>query len=783
MQNNLNKIAVLGSGTMGSQIAAHFSNAGIPSLLFDIDENTIKKGIDTLTKLKPAPLYSPKNIQLIEGCTYDKDITKLNQVDLVIEAVAENINIKHSVYEMILPQLKENVILTSNTSGIPLTDLTKVLPKELRKNFLITHFFNPPRYMRLLELVKGPETDINTYEKLSSIGEDLLGKGIVHAKDTPNFIGNRIGIHGGNNAIRLAIQMGLSVEEVDLLTGTLIGRPKSGIFRTADIVGLDVHAHVSSTSYDNLPNDESRDILQTPDVVLKLIDKGLFGQKSGSGFYKKTEDGILSIDLDNLKYKPQKRVRFDGVRRAKGYKDIKKRIKSLIYSDDKAGKFLWEITSDSLIYCANRIPEISDDIVNIDNAMKWGYGWDIGPFEIWDSIGIEESIEKMEEQNKTVPEWIKTMVDNGRTSFYDLSNGEKTFFDTKSSKISAIKPGSKNINLNIVKNTKNGLIKRDWSASLIDLGDGIVNVEFHSALQPTLNPIDTSIGKMIEKGLDLLESDKFNGMIIGHQGANFCAGANLANMIQVIESGNFKKLEDAVKSIQDLLQRIRFSNQPIVAAPHHLALGGGFEIAAPAAHRVASSELYIGAVEVGVGLIPGAGGNLRMLLNQMENIGSGMMNSFQIAQKSFETIAFAKVSTSADKAKHLGYLLNTDTIHINNDQRIWKAKQKLIEIIEGGYIKPKYRDDLKLPGAGGRTAMAMAVKGFKAQGKISAHDELIAKKLAYVLTGGNKGGLTKSVDEQYLLDIEREAFVSLAGEKLSQDRIRFMLNKGKPLRN
>ncbi len=376
---------------MGSQIAAHFSNAGIPSLLFDIDENTVQKGIDTLTKLKPAPLYNPKNIQLIEGCTYDKDITKLNQVELVIEAVAENISIKHSVYEMILPQLKENVILTSNTSGIPLTDLTKVLPKELRKNFLITHFFNPPRYMRLLELVKGPETDINTYEKLSSIGEDLLGKGIVHAKDTPNFIGNRIGIHGGNNAIRLAIQMGLSVEEVDLLTGTLIGRPKSGIFRTADIVGLDVHAHVSSTSYDNLPNDESRDILQTPDVVLKLIDKGLLGQKSGSGFYKKTKDGILSIDLDSLNYKPQKRVRFDGVRRAKGYKDIKKRIKSLIYSDDKAGKFLWEITSDSLIYCANRIPEISDDIVNVDNAMKWGYGWDMGPFEIWDSIGIEES--------------------------------------------------------------------------------------------------------------------------------------------------------------------------------------------------------------------------------------------------------------------------------------------------------------------------------------------------------------------------------------------------------
>ena len=783
MKHNLNKIAVLGSGTMGSQIAGHFSNAGIPSLLFDIDKKTVQKGIDNLAKLKPAPLYKSSNLQLIEGCTYDKDLKKLNQVDLVIEAVAENIKIKHSVFEMIIPQLKKDAILTSNTSGIPLTSLAKVLPDHLRKNFLITHFFNPPRYMRLLELVRGPETDINTYERLSSIGEDLLGKGIVHAKDTPNFIGNRIGVHGANNAIKIAIEMGLTVEEVDLLTGTIIGRPKSGIFRTADIVGLDVHAHVSATSYDNLPNDESRDVLKTPDIVSKLIDKGLLGQKSGSGFYKKTEEGILSIDFKNLDYKPQKRVRFDGVRRAKSYKDIKKRIKTLIYADDKAGKFLWEITSDSLIYSANRIPEVSDDFVNIDNAMKWGYGWDIGPFEVWDAIGVNESIEKMEDHNKTVPQWVKTMIENGRSTFYKVSNGEKTYFNIESSKVDTIALGSKNINLNVIKNSKNGLIKRDWSASILDLGDGVINVEFHSALQPTLNPIDTSIGKMIEKGLNLLESDKYTGMIIGHQGANFCAGANLANMIQVVESGNFKKLESAVKSIQDLLQRIRFSNHPVVAAPHNLALGGGFEIAAPATHRVASSELYIGAVEVGVGLIPGAGGNLRMLLNQMENTGKGIMNSFQIAQKSFETIAFAKVSTSADKAKQLGYLLNTDTIHINNDQRIWKAKQKLIEINEAGYIKPKYRNDLKLPGAGGRTAMAMAIKGFKAQGKISAHDELIAKKLAFVLTGGNKGGLTTSVDEQYLLDIEREAFVSLAGEKLSQDRIRFMLSKGKPLRN
>jgi len=783
MEIDIKKIAVLGSGTMGSQIAGHFSNAGIPSLLFDINDELVKKGVEGLTKLKPAPLYKPKNVNLIEPCTYDKDIEKLNEADIVLEAVAENIKIKHSVYNSITPHLKQSAILTSNTSGIPLADLTKILPDNLKKRFMITHFFNPPRYMRLLELVKGPETDELVYKMLANIGEDILGKGIVHAKDTPNFIGNRIGVHGGNNAIRIAIEMGLSVEEVDLLTGTIVGRPKSGVFRTTDIVGLDVHAHVSATSYDNLPKDESRDVLQAPEILHQLIEKGLLGQKSGGGFYKKTKEEILSIDLATGEYSSQKKIRFDGYRLAKGYKDLRKRIKALAYSDDKAGKFFWEITSDSLIYSANRIPEISNDIINIDNAMKWGYGWELGPFEVWDAIGVAKSVQKMEKQNKPVPKWVKSMLDSGKDSFYEIINGEKTFFDPQSLNTKVQDQHSKHIHLNLQKNSKGNLIKKDWSASLVDLGDGVINVEFHSALQPTLNPIDTSMGKIIEMGMDLLDSDKYKGIVIGHQGANFCAGANLANMIEVIDAGDYQQIDDSIKEIQNLLQRIRFSKYPVVAAPHHMALGGGFEIAAPAAHRVALGELYMGAVEVGVGLIPGAGGNLRVLLNQMENMGSGRMNSFQVAQKAFETIAFAKVSSSADEAKHMGYLLKSDTILLNNDQRIWKAKQKVLELMEGGYSAPTYRDDLKLPGTGGRTAMAMVVKGFKTQGKISSHDEFIAKKLAYVLTGGDKGGLTKSVEEQYLLDIEREAFVSLTGEKLSQDRIRFMLKKGKPLRN
>ena len=782
MKNSIEKIAVLGAGTMGAQIAGHFSNAGIPSLLFDINPELAQKGVDGLTKLKPAPLYKPKNAELVTPCSYDNDLEKLKDVDLVIEAVAENIEIKHSVYNNVVPHLKESAIMTSNTSGIPLADLIKVLPENLQSKFMITHFFNPPRYMRLLELVKGPKTDEETYQMLASIGKDVLGKGIVHAKDTPNFIGNRIGVHGGNNAIKLAIKMDLTVEEVDKLTGTIVGRPKSGVFRTTDIVGLDVHANVSATSYDNLPDDEERDVLKAPEILHTLIDDGRLGQKTKAGFYKKTEDGILSVDLKTGKYTPQKKVRFDGYRLAKSYQSVTDRLKALTFSDDKAGKFFWEVTADSLIYSANCIPEISDDIINIDNAMKWGYGWELGPFEAWDAIGVKESILRMERENKKVPDWVKKMVESGRETFYENKKGNRTYYDPLSSSEKTLELEDKVINLNLSKNGGN-IVKRDWSASLIDLGDDVLNVEFHSALQPTLNPIDNSMGEIISDGMDLLDSGSYKGMVIGHQGVNFCAGANLANMIQTIESGGWDQMNSAIKQIQDLLQRIRFSKAPVVAAPHHLALGGGFELVAPTAHRVALGELYIGAVEVGVGLIPGAGGNLRMILNLMENSGAGRMNSFQVAQKAFETIGFAKVATSADEAKFLGYLLKTDTIILNNDQRIWAAKQKVLELINDNYQPPEYRNDLKLPGAGGRTAMAMALKGFKAQGKISAHDELIAKKLAFVLTGGEKAGLTKSVEEQYLLDIEREAFVSLAGEALTQDRIRYMLKVGKPLRN
>ncbi|MFQ6614126.1 MAG: 3-hydroxyacyl-CoA dehydrogenase/enoyl-CoA hydratase family protein [Fidelibacterota bacterium] len=782
MSEKINRVAVLGAGVMGAQLAGHLANAGIPSLLFDLSQELAEKGLKTLTTLKPAPLYKPKNADLITPCNYKDHGEKINTADWILEAVAERLDIKLKVYQTILPYIKSTAIISSNTSGIPLADLIADFPDEVAERFLITHFFNPPRYMRLLELVKGPRTRDDVYDTMVEFGRSVLGKGIVHAKDTPNFIGNRIGVFGLMTTIRTAIRMGLTVEEVDKLTGTIVGRPKSATFRTADVVGLDTLAHVAQTSYDRGENDPDRDMFKNPPILEELLKSGRLGQKTRAGFYKKEGREILSVNLQTGEYGPQKRVRFDSYRVAKDRSHTGDKIAALAYSDDRAGQFFWEILSQTLIYSANRIPEISDTLYNADRAMRWGFGWELGPFETWDAIGVERSVDRMQAEGKKIPGWIRDMLKSGKKSFYRLENGKRSCYDPSKSQFVEIPQEAKTIYLDLEK-SKGNCVKRDWSASLIDLGDGVLNVEYHSILQPALNPIDGSMIDMISTALDWVESGKYKALVIGHQGPNFCAGANLAGILSFCEKGDYQSLEKTVKLFQDLTQRIRFSPAPVVVTPFQLTLGGGFEFSAPAAHRVASAELYIGAVEVGVGLIPGAGGNLRLLLNLMENAGSrGRLNAFPLVQKAFETIGFAKVATSAEEAKFLGYLLTTDTIVLNDDQRIFTAKQKALELAEG-YQPPEYRKDLKLPGIGGRTAMTMALKGFKAQGKISDYDMKIGEKLAYVLTGGDRGGLTKSLDEQYLLDIEREVFVSLAGEPLTHDRIRHMLKTGKPLRN
>jgi len=575
MKNKIEKVAVLGAGTMGAQIAGHLANAGIPSCLFDISQELAENGVGMLTSLKPAPLYKPKNASLIEACNYDDHLEKIKDVDWIVEAVAENLDIKHKVYKNIAQYIKGSAIISSNTSGIPLGDLTQVMSDDLKSRFLITHFFNPPRYMRLLELVKGPDTADDIYNDMSIFGEDILGKGIVHAKDTPNFIGNRIGVHGGNNAIRLAIKMGLTCEEVDKLSGTIVGRPKSGVFRTTDIVGLDVHANVSATSYNNLPDDEAREVLKAPEILQLLIDSGRLGQKTKAGFYKKTDDGILSVDLKTGEYGPQKRVKFDGFRLAKDRQNVGERLKALAMSGDKAGKYFWEVTSDSLIYAANRLPEISDDIVNVDNAMKWGYGWELGPFEAWDAIGVENSVERMTSEGKAVPQWVSDMIESGQKTFHDFDSGKKTFFDFNSKSMEPQVLKNKSLNL-ITEKAKGNLVKNGWSASLVDIGDGVLCCEFHSILQSTLNPIDGSMIQTLVDGLDLVEAGKFKAMVVGHQGINFCAGANLNGIIQYCESNDYETIGARTKILQDVTQRMRFFESLIVTPPFRLEFGGGF---------------------------------------------------------------------------------------------------------------------------------------------------------------------------------------------------------------
>ena len=781
MEEKIKKVAVLGAGVMGAQIAGHLGNAGIPSYLFDLNKELSEKGKSTLTSLKPKPLYKPKNADMVTSCTYDDDIEKISEVDWVIEVVVERLDIKETIYQKLLPHLKKKAILTSNTSGIPLKDLTKNLPDNVKERFMITHFFNPPRYMQLLELVRGKETTDETYKTMMEFGESILGKGIVHAKDTPNFIGNRIGVYGMMIAINLAQEYGLTVEEVDKLTGPISGRPKSATFRTADVVGLDTLKNVSLTTYDKAQEDEERDIFQIPAILESLIASDRLGQKTKAGFYKKNEDrSIHSVDLKTGEYSPMGQVRFDCFRIAKDRQRLSDKITALCFGDDRGSKYFWEITAKMFIYSANRVPEISDDILNIDNAMKWGFGWEAGPFETWDMLGIKKTIDRMKSEGKTVPQWVLDMLKSGRETFYQVDNGIKSYWCPIEKSALNINNNSKVFNISIHK-TGNNTIKRDLSASLNDMGDGVLNVEFHSILQPTLHPIDSSYIEMINLAIDMIEKGDYMAMVLGHQGANFCAGANLNLLLELSQNNQWEALDFAVKTLQDMTQRIRFSPGPVVAAPFQLTLGGGVELVQPAAHRIAAAETYMGLVEVGVGLIPGGGGNLRMILNAMEG-GTGRMGAFQKIQKTFETVGFAKIATSADEAKHLGYLKKDDTVILNRDYLIQAAKDKATELAQN-YTLPTYRDDLKLPGAGGRTAMAMALKGFKMQGKISDHDQKIGEKLAYVLTGGDKAGLTKSVDEQYLLDIEREAFISLAGEKLTQDRITYMLKKGKPLRN
>lgn len=773
-------IGVCGAGVMGSQLAALFGSAGFKTYLFDLTPELAEKGLASAVKSKPPAFFDRRFADNVIPGSYDENLDRVAECDWVVEAIAERLDWKKDLYSRLAANLREDAVLTSNTSGISLRELVEDLDESLKKRFLITHFFNPPRYMHLLEMVTGPETDAEVARRMAGFLDEELGKGVVMARDTPNFIANRIGIFGMMLALELTRKMRLSVEQVDAITGPVMGRPKSATYRTADLVGLDTLAFVAQTARDKCEGDESRDMFRVPEVLQKLIERGSLGQKAGEGFYKKVGKDILALDMKTLDYRPRQKPRMDGIGVARRYTDVGKKLHALVYNGDPAGDFAWELTIGALAYAGRRVGEIADDVVAIDRAMKWGFGWQLGPFEVWDAIGVEKSVQRMERESKPVPELVERLLARGESAFYGADEVGRSFFDLSKG---AMRPMTAPPDLVVLADEKarGREILRNWSASLVDIGDRVGCVEFHSALQPDFNPLDGAIIDLLGESLAVAGKLGMKGLVISHEGAQFCAGANLAMILEAAKSGNFALIEEASGALQRVTQAIRYAPFPVVAAPFNVCLGGGFEVIAPCARVIALAELYCGAVEVGVGLIPGAGGNLRLLTHLFERLPAEKNGPMPAVQKAFQTIGFAKTSGSAHEAVELGYLRQGTPIVMSRDHQIARAKAEVLELAEG-YAPPE-PVELVLPGGGGRLAIFAAVDNFVKAGTISAHDALIGKKLAFVLTGGDRADGIRPVDEQYLLDLEREAFVSLSGEPKSQERMAFMLKKGKPLRN
>jgi 3-hydroxyacyl-CoA dehydrogenase len=783
----IKKVAVLGAGVMGQGIAAHLANAGIDSLLYDIppregsDPRAVAKaGVANLPKLKPAPLYRASDISRITPCEYEADKARLAECDVIIEVVAEVLNIKKKVFTWVAEHRKPGSIVSSNTSGIPIAAMVDGFSEELKQHFLVTHFFNPVRYMRLLELVSGPDTLPEVVTTWHVFGEQVLGKGIVYGKDTPAFIANRIGTYGICSIFKHMVAGGFSVEQVDAIWGKPTGRPGSAVFRTADLVGLDTLAHVIEGIFAGCPNDEQRGTFVLPPFLTALIEKKALGEKSGAGFYKKVrkEDGtseILAIDINTGEYRSQEKVRFASLGAARKAESVGESLKIILSGTDNAAKFVWDATADTLLYAANRVGEIADDVVNIDRAMRFGFGWEMGPFESWDAIGVPESVARMEAEGRVVPTWVKDMLASGRTSFYARVDKERTFF---TGGVKRVPQSEGQLLLDDVR-ARGGEIESNVSASLLDLGDGVLCLEFHSKM----NALDDMILPTYERALDLLDAGKYSSLVVGNQGGNaFCAGANILMILMGAMQQDWASIERSVAFMQNTLQRAKYSDKPVVTAPWGLTLGGGVEVTMHGAATQAAGELYAGLVEVGVGLIPAGGGCKEMLSRYLGDIPAGVAydpNPF--VQKAFEHIAMAKVATSGEEARDAGFLRATDRLTLDADRQIGDAKKLALGLVAGGYKAPRKRT-FKLPGSAGRAAIELFLYQMREGGFVTAYDTVVGKKLAYVLTGGDiPFGAVRS--EQDILDLEREAFLSLCGNAETVARIQHMLEKGKPLRN
>jgi 3-hydroxyacyl-CoA dehydrogenase len=796
MKRTIKKVAVVGSGIMGSGIACHFANIGLEVLLLDIVPNAIteteeKKGLTLENKLvrnrivnehlanalksNPSPIYSQKFASRITTGNTTDDIAKIANYDWVIEVVIERLDIKKLVFEQIDKFRKPGTLVTSNTSGIPIKFMSEGRSDDFQKHFCGTHFFNPARYLKLFEIIPGPQTSTEVLDFLFDYGSKYLGKTSVIAKDTPAFIGNRIGIFGIQSLFHLVKDMGLTIEEVDKLTGPVIGRPKSATFRTVDVVGLDTLVHVANGLYEGCPNDEAHELFKLPDFINKMMENKWLGSKTGQGFYKKIDKDILSLDLDTLEYRPAKKASFATLELTKTIDKPIDRFKVLIKGKDKAGDFYRKNFSAMFAYCSKRVPEITDEFYKIDDAMKAGFGWENGPFEIWDAIGVEKGIELMQTEGYQPAAWVTEMLTSGSTSFYTVKDGA-TYYYNISTKLQTKVPGQDSfIILNNIRDSK-----KVWSnngAVIHDLGGGILNLEFQSKM----NTIGGDVLAGINKAIDLAET-QYNGLVIGNQAANFTVGANIGMIFMMAVEQEYEELNMAIKYFQDTMMRCRYSSIPVIVAPHGMTLGGGCEMTMHADRVVAAAESYIGLVEFGVGVIPGGGGSKEMALRASDLFHKNDVE-LNVLQEYFLAVAMAKVSTSAYEAFDTGVLQKgKDIVVVNKDLQIAVAKQVALQMAEQGYTQPIRRTDVKVLG---KQALGMFLVGTDQMvaGKyISEHDQKIANKLAYVMAGGDLSEPTL-VSEQYLLDIEREAFLSLCTERKTLERIQFMLTKGKPLRN
>jgi 3-hydroxyacyl-CoA dehydrogenase len=798
--DDIKRVAVLGSGVMGGSIAAHLANCGIPSLMLDIvpPNLTAEEKKDTskrnglaaaskaaLLKAKPAPLYLPEYADLIEVGNFEDDFPRIAEADWVIEVVKEDLKIKKLVLGEASKHRKAGSIISTNTSGILVRSMTDVMDEDMRKHFLGTHFFNPPRYLKLLEVIPGPDTLPEVVEKLKRFGENVLGKGIVIAKDTPNFVANRILTYASQYIMREFPKQELSVEDVDNLTGPIIGHASSATFRTADLVGLDTYVHVIGNVYNGCPDDEQREMFKPEPWLQKLIDENRLGEKTGAGFYKKTDERdekgkrvILSLDIDTLEYTLQSKTKFDCIGAARATDDLEEKVRIMHTGEDAGSQFVWKLFANTAVYAANRIPEIADDIVNIDNAVKWGFAWNIGIFETWDVLGVRYVCDRMEVEGLTVPPIAKALLDAGGDSFYKYENGEKLYFDLASKNYKEI---VRNPNALFLKDVKavNKVVKETGSCTLIDLGEGILCAEFHTKM----NTIDGDLLDMLNTGVQFVNEGKFEGMILANQGEHFSAGANLFMVLGYAIQGDWDTLDNIISVFQDTNMAMRFCRGPVVSAPHHYTFGGGIEMSQHAARCVVAAETYGGLVEVGVGIIPAGGGTKEMLRRALAYVPDTVVQGdpFPYVRRAFENIGMAKVSTSGPELIKLGYLAENEYVCINDHHQVKRAKDVCRSLVIAGYTPPKPAKLVAL-GESARAAFRSAVYQMELAGWASKHDAVIADHLARTLTGGDRLP-SQEMTEQDVLDLERESMLSLCGTEKTRERMQYMLQTGKPLRN